>query len=71
MLIAIAIIWTVGLLIFSSMEIHGYSMSKTLLVTWITLIVMVVVILLAVLAFALVDQFVLFVYDLFTELSLR
>ena len=70
-LIAIAIIWTVGLLIFSSMEIHGYSMSKTLLVTWITLIVMVVVILLAVLAFALVDQFVLFVYDLFTELSLR
>ena len=71
MLIALAVIWTVGLLIFSSMEIHNYSMSKTLLVTLITLIVMVVVVLLAVLAFALVDQFVLFVYDLITELSLR
>ena len=32
---------------------------------------MVVVVVLAVLAFALVDQFVLFVYDLITELSLR
>ena len=70
-LIALAVIWTVGLLIFSSMEIHNYSMSKTLLVTLITLIVMVVVVVLAVLAFALVDQFVLFVYDLITELSLR
>lgn len=70
-LVTVAVLWTVGLLICSSMEIHNYSMSKTVAVTLITLIVMVVVVLLAVLAFALVDQFALFVYDLITELSLR
>ena len=52
-------------------QIHDYTMGKTVAVMLITLLVMVIVLFLFVLAFALANQFVSFLRDLSTEISMR
>ncbi len=70
-LVGLALFWTVILLICANRQIHDYTMGKTLAVLLITLLVMVIVLFLAVLAFALIQQFLAFIRDLSTEISMR
>ena len=70
-IVTVALAWTVILLICANQEIHNYSMGKTIAVLLITLLVMVIVLFLAVLAFALIQQFISFIQDLATEISMR
>lgn len=69
--ITIALIWTFALIFFGTMRIHDYTLGKTVGVTVITLCVMVLLVFLATLFAALVQQMVEFVMTISNELSTR
>ncbi|MBR7133615.1 MAG: YIP1 family protein [Clostridia bacterium] len=71
LVIGIMLLWVAYLIICSNMQIHSYSMSKTVLVLVITLLVMVIVIFLAMLIFALAQKVVGVAVDMYNELYLR
>ena len=70
-LVILAIGWSLCLILCANRQIHDYTMGKTVAVMLITLLVMVIVLFLFVLAFALANQFVSFLRDLSTEISMR
>lgn len=67
----LTIVWSVVLLISGMRTVHQYSIPKTLLFMFITLLAMVVIIILLVLLVSLFQQVYIFVYSIYTELLYR
>lgn len=67
----VAIVWSAMLLISGMRTVHQYSIPKTILFMFITLLAMVVIIILLVLLISLFQQVYLFVYSIYTELLYR
>ena len=63
--------WTLGLVFFGTMRIHDYSLGKAVGVTVITVCVMILVVFLAVLFIALVQQMIEFGTTISNELATR
>jgi len=70
-LISLAVVWMVLLLIASFMQTHNYFLSKTLLAILITFVVILLIIFIGMLVFALMQQLVAFVKDIYDEVTLR
>lgn len=71
LILAIFVLWSGFLIVCSNMEVHAYSMGKTLLVLLITLLVMLIVVFLCALIFALSQEIIGAIKDLYHELYLR
>ena len=71
LIMGIMLLWSAYLIVCSNMQIHSYSMGKTVLVLIITLVVMVIVVFLAMLIFALAQKVVGVATDMYNELYLR
>lgn len=67
----LTIVWTVVLLISGMKTVHQYSIPKTLLFMFITLLAMLVIVILLVLLVSLFQQVYVFVYSIYTELLYR
>lgn len=66
--VAIAYIWTIALLISSVKQTQNYSMGKTIGVVFISLVVIAIIVFIALLCTALVQQMVAFFADIYSEL---
>lgn len=71
LLIAIAFVWAVALLLVSVKQTHNYSGTKTVGVVLISLLAILIIVFIALLCFALIQQMYAFVADSISELSLR
>ena len=71
LLMSVMLIWTFALIVCSNMQVHSYTMSKTVLVLLITLLIMVIVVFLVMLVFALVSQMIGVGSDMANEIYLR
>ncbi len=71
LIMGIMFLWTLMLVACSNMEVHAYTMGKTVLVLLITLLVMVIVVFLAMLLFALAQEIIGVARDMYNELYLR
>jgi len=71
LILGIMLLWTFFLVVCANMQVHSYTMGKTILVLIITLVVMVIVIFLAMLIFALAQKIVGVATDMYNELYLR
>lgn len=71
LLMFIMFFWTFILIVCSNMEVHAYSMSKTILVLFISVLIMVIVVFLAALVFALMQQIIGVASDMINEINLR
>ncbi len=71
LIMGIMLLWVGFLIVCANMQVHSYSMGKTVLVLVITLVVMVIVIFLAMLIFALAQKVVGVATDMYNELYLR
>jgi low temperature requirement protein LtrA len=71
MIIWIAIIWFLALVFVGTMSVHNYSPGKTLVTIFLTIAAMLVIIFLILLISALMQQVVMFVYSIYTELIFR
>ncbi len=69
--LTVALIWALALIFFGTMRIHDYTIGKTILVTFITVCVMVLVVFLATLFAALVQQMIDFAVNISNELAAR
>ena len=67
----LTIVWTVVLLISGMKTVHQYSIPKTLLFMFITILAMVVIIILLVLLVSLFQQVYVFCYSIYTEIMYR
>lgn len=67
----IASLWFVWLLFVGTMTVHQYTVTKTIVTMFLTLVVMGVMIFLGLLFFSLIQQIVSFVYTIYQEFSLR
>ena len=67
----LTIVWTVVLLISGMRTVHQYSIPKTLLFMFITVLAMLVIVILLVLLVSLFQQVYIFVYSIYTELLYR
>ena len=68
---SIALLWTLMLVVCANMQVHAYSMGKTVLVLIITALIMVAVVFLAALVFALLQEMIGVAGDMINELYLR
>lgn len=68
---SVAMLWFVWLLFIGTMTVHQYTVIKTIMTMFLTVVVMGVIIFLGLLFFSLIQQFVGFVYTIYQELSLR
>lgn len=71
LLIGIMFLWTVILIACSNMQVHNYTMSKTVLVLIITLLLMVIIVFLTMLVIALVQKIAGVGNDMIHEIYLR
>ena len=71
LILGIMLLWTFFLVVCANMQVHSYTMGKTVLVLIITLVVMVIAIFLAMLIFALAQKIVGVATDMYNELYLR
>lgn len=71
LIVSVMLLWTVLLILCSNMQIHAYTMGKTVLVLIITLIIMVAAVFLAMLFFALIQEIIGVAGDMANELYLR
>lgn len=70
-LTALALLWTVALLVAGLMQTHNYSLGKTVLVIIIILVVILLITFIGMLVFALCQQLTAFIKDLINEVQLR
>lgn len=71
LLLAVALIWSMGLLIFGTMVTHDYTMWKTLLTCFLVLVGIVVVLFIVLLLIGVSGQVIGFVRDVYLELVFR
>jgi len=71
LLTAIGYIWTGGLIIFSTMLTHEYTISKTLLTLVLVFLGMLIIVFLGLLFFSVIQRMIGLVYVLFKEISFR
>ncbi len=71
LILSIALLWTLLLVVCANMQVHAYTMGKTVLVLIITLVIMVAVVFLAALVFALLQEMIGVAGDMINELYLR
>lgn len=71
LILTIALLWSLLLVICANMQVHAYTMGKTVLVLIITLVIMVAVVFLAALVFALLQEMIGVAGDMINELYLR
>ena len=69
--LAISILWAGGLLIIGTMLTHDYSMKKTLLTCFLTIIGILVVLFIALLMIGVMGQVVAWVRDIYREILFR
>lgn len=67
----IAVIWFLWLLFVGMMTVHQYSIFKTLLTLFLTVIVMIFIVFLGILCFSLLQQMIAFALSVFTEIRAR
>ena len=71
LILSVALLWTLLLVVCSNMQVHSYTMGKTVLVLIITVVIMVAVVFLAALVFALLQEIIGVAGDMINELYLR
>ncbi len=71
LILAIMLLWVVYLIVCANMQVHSYTMGKTVLVLIITVIVMIIVVFLFMLLFALCQKIIGVAVDMYNELYLR
>lgn len=71
LILGIGMAWTVMLVLVGLMQIHKYTLGKTLLVLVLTFIAMLIIIFIALLLFDLINQVYSFCYSIYTELIFR
>lgn len=68
---SIALIWSLGLLIVGIMTVHQYTVSKTIVTMFLTIIMAMIIVFLMMLLYSLFQQIVDFVVNIYTELIFR
>lgn len=68
---AIALIWSLGLLIVGIMTVHQYTVSKTMVTMFLTIIMAMIIVFLMMLLYSLFQQIIDFVINIYTELIFR
>lgn len=68
---AIALIWSLGLLIVGIMTVHQYTVSKTMVTMFLTIIMAMIIVFLMMLLYSLFQQIIDFVVNIYTELIFR
>ena len=69
--VSIALIWVIGLIFFSNMRVHDYSLGMAIIEIAVTLVVMILIVFLAILFMALIQQMYSFVENIFKEIATR
>lgn len=69
--VSIALIWVIGLIFFSNMRVHDYSLGMAIIEIVVTLVVMILIVFLAILFMALIQQMYSFVENIFKEIATR
>lgn len=67
----IAVIWFLWLLFVGMMTVHQYSIGKTLITLFLTVVVMLFIVFLGILCFSMLQQMITFVQSIFTEIRAR
>lgn len=68
---SIALLWSLGLLIVGIMTVHQYTVSKTIVTMFLTIIMAMIIVFLMMLLYSLFQQIVDFVVNIYTELIFR